>query len=48
MECVSSTTSSMLVNGSYIDEFRLGRDLRQGNHLSSFLFFVAAKGLNVG
>jgi len=47
LECIGSTTASVLVNGSPIDEFPLERRLRQGNPLSPFLFFIAIEGLNV-
>lgn len=38
LECLSSKTVSLLVNGSPTKEFKVGRGLRQGDPLSSFFF----------
>jgi len=46
-ECVCTATASVLVNGSPTDEFPLERGLCQGDPLSTFLFLLAAEGLNV-
>jgi len=32
MECVSTTNASVLVNGSLVEEFHMGKGLRQGDH----------------
>jgi len=47
LEYVTTASTSVLVNGSPTDVFNFERELRQGDHLSSFLFLLAAKGLNV-
>lgn len=38
---------SVLVNGSPTKKFRMRRDLRQGDSLSTFLFLIVAKGFNM-
>lgn len=40
MECVSSTTVSILLNGGKLDSFVLSCGLKQGNPLSSYLFII--------
>lgn len=47
MECVSTVSTSILVDGSPSGEFKLEQGLRQGNPLSPFLFLIVAKGLGI-
>jgi hypothetical protein len=47
LECVNLATTSILVNVSLIDEFKLGRRLHERNSLMPFLFLIAVEGLNV-
>ncbi|XP_071718269.1 uncharacterized protein [Rutidosis leptorrhynchoides] len=47
LSCLKSASISILVNGSPTREFHLGRGVRQGNHLSPFLFILATEGLNI-
>ena len=44
--CVSSPKISVLVNGSPTREFGVGRGLRQGDPLSSFLFNIVVEALS--
>lgn len=41
-ECLSTARVSVLVNGSPIEEFDVGRRLRQGDPLSAFPFLIVA------
>lgn len=45
--CVSSTTLSLLINGSSTSDFQVEKGLRQGDPLSPLLFNIVAEGLNI-
>jgi len=43
--CLESASVSILVNGSPTMEFKLGKGLRLGDPLASFLFLAVTEGL---
>ncbi|KAK9057871.1 hypothetical protein SSX86_022710 [Deinandra increscens subsp. villosa] len=45
--CLSSSRSSILINGSPTEEFNIGRGLRQGDPMAPFLFILVMEGLHV-
>lgn len=45
--CLSSARASILANGSPTTNFYVYRGLRQGDHLSPFLFTLAMKGIHL-
>lgn len=45
--CLENAFGSVLVNGSPTLEFPIKKGLRQGDHLSHFLFILAVEALNV-
>lgn len=47
MECIISSSTPILVNGSRTYETMIGKSLRQGDHLSLFLFQINMEGMHV-
>lgn len=45
MNCITTVTFSILINGNRMEEFKPQRGVRQGDPLSSFLFMISAEGM---
>lgn len=43
MKCVSIVSYSILINGSLTNYFRPSRGIRQGDHISSYLFILCVE-----
>ena len=47
LQCISSTSIFVLINGSLTSQFQMKRGLRQGCPLSHFLFYLVVESLSV-
>ena len=46
MSCISSTSASLLVNGSQLESFKPSRELRQGDPISPYIFILCMEFLS--